>query len=49
MEENRQCCGRCVFFNGEIGDGTQFCDEKEVYVSECNWCVRYRERFDEND
>ena len=49
MEENRQCCGTCVFYNGEIGDGTQFCDEKEVYVSECNWCVRFRERNNEVD
>lgn len=42
-------CGNCLWFNGEVGDGTQFCDDKEVYVSENGWCVRYRERENEDD
>lgn len=41
---NEQCCGNCVFYNGERGDGTQFCDDKEIYVAEHNWCVRFRQR-----
>lgn len=47
---NDNCkCGNCIWFNGEVGDGTQFCDDKEVYVSENGWCVRYREKGNEND
>lgn len=32
--ENEECCGNCLWFNGENGDGMQFCDERELYVHE---------------
>lgn len=51
-EENKiVCCGTCLWYNGESGDGTQFCDDKEVYVSENGWCARYRakELLDETE
>lgn len=31
-------CYKCKYFNGEQGDGEQFCDRKEDYVSEHCWC-----------
>lgn len=37
-------CGICLYFNGSVGDGKQFCDEKEMYVSENDCCIRYREK-----
>lgn len=37
-----ECCGTCVFFNGEIGDGEQFCDELECDTHEARWCNRYQ-------
>lgn len=37
-----ECCGTCVFFNGEIGDGEQFCDELECDTHETRWCNRYQ-------
>ena len=36
------CCGTCLFFNGEIGDGEQFCDELECDTHETRWCNRYQ-------
>lgn len=36
------CCGTCLFFNGEIGDGEQLCDELECDTHETKWCNRYR-------
>jgi len=47
-EDLNPCCGTCLWYNGEPGDGTQFCDDKEVYVSEYGWCARYREKENEN-
>lgn len=44
MSERILCCNTCLWFNGEAGDGTQFCDEKETYVSENDCCVKYREK-----
>lgn len=43
MDENCRC-GTCLWFNGEVGDGMQFCDEKEMYVNENNCCIKYREK-----
>ena len=42
--EKEKCCWNCIFFNGEVGDGIQFCDEKESDVSEKSYCYRYREK-----
>lgn len=49
MTENKQCCAKCIYYNGEVGDGTQFCDDKEVYVSEHSYCARYRAKENEDD
>ena len=46
-----------LIFQWEVGDGIQFCDEKEINVSEHRWCLRYKvkmiydgfERKNEND
>lgn len=38
-------CGNCKYFNGEDGDGEQFCDELEAYVHETWHCNRYKERI----
>jgi hypothetical protein len=35
------CCGTCTWFNGEIGDSRQFCDEREIEVGEDGYCYRY--------
>lgn len=43
MDENCKC-GTCLWFNGEVGDKMQFCDEKEMYVNENNCCIKYREK-----
>ena len=48
-QENKQCCSGCIFYNGEIGDGKQFCDYKEVFVSEHSWCAQYRPNEYEDD
>lgn len=37
-----ECCGMCLFFNGEIGDGEQFCDELQCDTDETRWCNRYK-------
>lgn len=37
----KNCCGNCIYFNGEIGDNEQFCDEKEEYVHEEGYCYRH--------
>lgn len=38
-------CSNCLYFNGEEGDGIQFCDEKEIYVSENNYCLKWKEKY----
>lgn len=43
------CCGSCFWFGGEEGDGTQFCDEKEQYVSENGYCPMHKRRILENE
>lgn len=35
------CCGNCYFFNGEKGDGIQFCDKKELAVREDDYCHKW--------
>lgn len=37
-------CWNCFWFNGEEGDGIQFCDDKEDYVHENHYCYRWREK-----
>jgi hypothetical protein len=37
-------CGTCDWFNGETGDGEQFCDELENYVSEKFYCNKHKVR-----
>lgn len=44
MEDDKRCCGTCQYYNGEIGDGEQFCDELESYVQETWCCNKYREQ-----
>jgi len=45
MMEEINICSSCECFNGEPGDGIQFCDEKETYVDENNGaCFRYKRR-----
>lgn len=36
-----RCCGTCLYFNGEIRDSRQFCDEKEIEVGEDGYCYQY--------
>lgn len=44
-KEVERCCGTCMWFNGEQGDGEQFCDELETSVhAERFWCNKWRER-----
>lgn len=38
------CCGNCYFFNGEKGDGVQFCDKKEFYVRDSDCCYRWQSK-----
>lgn len=42
--DNNSCCGICQWFNGETGDGEQFCDELENYVSENFYCNKFIKR-----
>lgn len=44
-EYNKYKCGNCWYFNGEVGDGTQFCEKKEEYVSEHSLCPRWHEEI----
>lgn len=43
-KSENQCCGSCLYFNGEIGDGVQFCDDKETDVQEGGYCFRYQKK-----
>lgn len=49
MERNESDrCGNCFWFDGEEGDGTRFCDEKQREVRE-NWCCpMYKHRGKED-
>lgn len=42
-------CSNCLWFDGEEGDGTQFCDEKQREVSENGYCPMHKRRIDENE
>lgn len=46
MSEERKCCGKCRWFDGEMGDGTQFCDALETYVNSDDFCCNH---FKEKD
>lgn len=41
-------CSNCFWFDGEEGDGTQFCDEKQREVSENGYCPLYKRRVEVN-
>jgi hypothetical protein len=43
-DDNAQCCGNCLSFNGEMRDGTQFCDTLEMYVRDNSPCCPFFER-----
>lgn len=45
----KDCCGNCTYFNGEIGDGEQFCDERELYVHEDGYCYRHVRKSEETE
>lgn len=47
MDDKR--CWNCIYFNGEYGDGEQFCDEKEIYVRENGCCFKYMKRKESKD
>ena len=38
-EIRKHKCNNCFYYNGEPGDGEQFCDSKEIYVPENNYCT----------
>ena len=39
-------CSNCMWFNGESGDGEQFCDELESWVNEGFCCGHWRMKPD---
>lgn len=43
------CCGNCFWFDGEEGDGTQFCDIKQREVNEGSYCPAHKRRILENE
>lgn len=38
------CCGKCIYYNGDISDKSAFCDEREDYVPCKFYCYRYMEK-----
>lgn len=40
-------CGNCLWFDGEEGDGTQFCDENQREVSENRYCYMHKRKNEE--
>lgn len=42
------CCSNCFWFDGEEGDGIQFCDEKQREVSENGYCPLYKRRSEDD-
>lgn len=34
-------CSTCREYNGEEGDGIQFCDEREIYTHEDSFCCEW--------
>ena len=52
-EEIKHCCGTCIWFNGDLEDNDQFCDELETEVNAKNFCcnrwkAKYQEVANEN-
>ncbi len=43
-KSDRHCCGTCYWYDGEIGDKKQFCDELEVYVDEKFCCSKWKKK-----
>ena len=43
-EISNQKCNNCYFYNGEPGDGKQFCDKKEEDVTENYKCILWTRR-----
>lgn len=40
------CCGTCIFFNGDLEDNDQFCDELETYVNAKKFCCnKWKEKY----
>lgn len=40
------CCGTCLYFNGDITDGEQFCDELETCVHAIDFCCnKWKEKY----
>lgn len=44
IENSKDCCGNCCYYNGDIGDGIQFCDEKETDVSDKGYCYKHKRK-----
>lgn len=45
-EEEKHCCGTCMWFNGELKDDVQFCDELETYVNAKNFsCSKWKSKY----
>ena len=44
IERSQKCCGTCQYFDGEPGDGVQFCDERETETHENNYCGRWAKK-----
>lgn len=42
-------CGNCFWYNGDFGDGVQFCDYMEYYVNENNYCIHFKAKREENN
>ena len=45
MDIMNKYCYNCVWFDGEKGDGFQFCDEHECNTHELNMCYRWKEKL----
>ena len=47
-DEEKHCCGTCIWFNGELEDNDQFCDELETEVNAKNFCCnRWKAKYQE--
>ena len=44
IKRSQKCCGTCQYFNGEPGDGVQFCDKRETETHVDNYCERWLEK-----
>lgn len=48
----KECCGNCLYFNGEMGgsecnpDHFEFCDEHERYVYKDWHCLRWEKKVE---